>query len=278
MLAEAATATPNHTDVLAAIKQASTVTGANFDYLLDTAMRESGLKPQAKSDSSSATGLFQFVSQTWLGLIKQHGAQYGLGSYASAISQDSDGHYQADNAADRRAILALRNDPRISALMEGEYANASKATLETTLGRNVCGGELYAAHFLGPGTACKLIKMSDATPNASAASAFPQAAEANKNVFYHADGSPKTVREVYDWTMKQPSATQILPRQAGAKTSSASVQDGAPSDDWLSAEMYDATASNDGTLGLQLSPVSLTPGVIQILSSLNGPDPDSRKH
>jgi hypothetical protein len=64
MLAEAATAAANRTDVLAAIKQASADTGSDFNYLLDTAMRESSLKPQAKSNTSSASRLFQFVGQT----------------------------------------------------------------------------------------------------------------------------------------------------------------------------------------------------------------------
>src|ERR1700744_3670579 len=150
MLAEAANVPSNRSQVLAAIQQASTVTGSDFHYMLDTAMRESSLDPQAKSGTSSASGLYQFTGQTWLGMIKQHGARYGLGSYASAISQDSDGHYRVDNPADRSAILALRNDPKTAALMEGEYANQSKSTLEASLGRSVCGGELYAAHFMGP--------------------------------------------------------------------------------------------------------------------------------
>jgi hypothetical protein len=63
MLAEAATATSNRTDVLAALKQASAATGTDFNYLLDTATRESGLKSSAKVGASSASGLFQFVSR-----------------------------------------------------------------------------------------------------------------------------------------------------------------------------------------------------------------------
>lgn len=47
--------------VVAALRQASASTGFDFDYLLSTAMRESSLQPQAKSKSSSATGLFQFI-------------------------------------------------------------------------------------------------------------------------------------------------------------------------------------------------------------------------
>jgi hypothetical protein len=276
MLAEAATVTANRTDVLAAIKQASVATGSDFNYLLDTAMRESSLKPQAKSDTSSASGLFQFTGQTWLGMVKQHGAKYGLGSYAGAISQDSDGRYHVDNASDRQAILALRNDPKVASLMEGEYANESKATLESTLGRGVCGGELYAAHFLGPGAACKLIQMNCATPNASAANAFPAAADANKSVFFHADGSAKSVHEVYNWALKQPSGAQALAKSP-VKATKAAIDNVSSSDDWLTSQMYDATEPTGSSFG-GLSLTSLTPGVLHILSSLNGPDTDARKN
>jgi hypothetical protein len=104
---------------------------------------------------------------------------------------------------DRQAILALRNNPQVSALMEGEYVKEARSSLESSLGRNVCNGELYAAHFLGPESACRLIRLTQSQPQASAPTEFPQAANANKPVFYHADGSAKSVREVYDWAMKQ---------------------------------------------------------------------------
>lgn len=279
MLAEAAQTASNRTDVLAAIKQASAATGSDFSYLLDTAMRESSLKPQAKSSSSSAAGLFQFVGQTWLGMIKQHGAQYGLGSYADAISESSDGHYHVDNAADHQAILALRNDPKISALMEGEYANQSKSTLENSLGRGVCNGELYAAHFLGPDAACKLIQMSGSQPSASAAAAFPQAASANKSVFYHADGSAKSVREVYDWAVRQPGGTRpVVVAAAPTASKAATTTVGSPSTDWLASQMFDAMGSSPlfSMTALPQAPFALTPGIMQILSSLNGPDDRSR--
>ncbi|MGH6870945.1 MAG: transglycosylase SLT domain-containing protein [Rhizomicrobium sp.] len=279
MLAEAANATSNRSDVIAAIRQASAATGSDFNYLLDTAMRESSLKPQAKSETSSASGLYQFVGQTWLGMVKQHGAKYGLASDAAAITQDSNGRYRVDNAADRQAILALRNDPKVAALMEGEYANQSKAALESTLGRDVCGGELYAAHFLGPGAACKLIQMNASAPSASAAAAFPAAADANRSVFYHADGSAKSVREVYQWALKQPSGAQTLPKSPAAAPAKSYAGNVPYSGDWLASQMYDATEPANGSFGtISLSPVSLTPGVIQILSSLTGPDTQDKKN
>jgi hypothetical protein len=61
-------------NVVAALTRAANRTGADFGYLLQTAMRESSLNPEAKAPTSSATGLFQFIEQTWLGTVKQHGA------------------------------------------------------------------------------------------------------------------------------------------------------------------------------------------------------------
>jgi hypothetical protein len=185
------------------LQKAAAATGSDFHYLLGTAMRESSLKPNATSSSSSATGLFQFIDQTWLGLVKEHGAQHGLGNLADAITKQADGRYHADANA-KQTILALRKDPEVCALMAGEYAKSTQGSLRASLGRDVCGGELYAAHFLGPDAAAKLIKLAGSDPTNSAAVQFPQAAAANKSVFFHADGSAKSVREVYDWAVAQP--------------------------------------------------------------------------
>jgi hypothetical protein len=192
--------------VVAALQKAAAATGSDFHYLLGTAMRESSLKPNAQSSSSSATGLFQFIDQTWLGLVKEHGAQHGLGDFAAAITKQADGRYRADTDA-KQNILALRKNPEVCALMAGEYAKSTQGTLRAGLGREVCGGELYAAHFLGPDAALKLIKLAASDPNASAVTQFAQAASANKSVFLHADGTPKTVLEVYEWAMRQPGSS-----------------------------------------------------------------------
>jgi hypothetical protein len=212
--------------VVAALQKAAAATGSDFHYLLGTAMRESSLKPNAQSGSSSATGLFQFIDQTWLGLVKEHGAQHGLGNLAAAITRQADGRYRADTDA-KQNILALRKDPDVCALMAGEYAKSTQGMMRASLGREVCGGELYAAHFLGPDAAVKLIKLAASDPGASAAAQFPQAASANKSVFQHADGTAKTVREVYDWAMRQPgsSGTVRIPQAVEAGTPPSSPRD-----------------------------------------------------
>lgn len=273
MLAEATTTT-SRSDVLAALKQASAATGSDFSYLLCTAMRESSLRPQAKSATSSACGLFQFVEQTWFGLVKQFGARHGLASYANAISQNADGRFEADNANDRHAILALRNDPKISALMAGEYANETRSWLQNSLGRNVSNGELYAAHFLGPEAACRLIRMNASQPQSCAASAFPQAAEANRAVFYHRDGSAKSVHEVYNWALKQPNALsvgaepEVLAQSVNPHVAAASTAPAGYPDDWAAMQLWTATQSSPGTSLLPQSPLVATPDLLDMLGSL----------
>ncbi|HEX4294007.1 MAG TPA: hypothetical protein VHZ29_07725 [Rhizomicrobium sp.] len=279
MLAEAAQTVSDKSQVIAALRQASAATGSDFHYLLGTAMRESGLKTQAQSSTSSACGLFQFTGQTWLGMIKECGAKYGLGPYAKAISKDSDGRFGVDNAADRQAILALRKDPRVAALMAGEFSNKTKAALQSSLGRNVCDGELYAAHFLGPAAATKLIQMNTQHPEVRAADAFPQAADANRNVFYHADGSAKSVREVYNWALKQPStagAAESAPPVHSAPPRSATFNNAEPDNDLIAGVLawspqrpsFSALADDDSDPTLPVTPFLLTPGVMDVLTKV----------
>jgi hypothetical protein len=199
---------PERPGILAAIRDASLKTGADFGYLLSTAMRESGLNSGAKAKSSSATGLFQFVDQTWLGMVKRYGARHGLEAAANTIGEDGKGHYSVASEEAKSAILALRKDARLSALMAGEAAVETKKNLECALKRELCEGELYAAHFLGPGNARKLISLNGERPECFAAEEFPAAARANKTVFYNPDGSAKTVREVYAWATGLPEPAQ----------------------------------------------------------------------
>ena len=53
-------------DVRAAISRAAQATGVDFGYLLAQARLESGLNPNARARTSSATGLYQFTNSTWL--------------------------------------------------------------------------------------------------------------------------------------------------------------------------------------------------------------------
>ena len=182
--------------VQGAIQRASRATGVDFAFLMKTAGRESGLNPRARSSHSSAAGLFQFVEQTWLSTLKEHGAKYGYARYAQLISKGSDGKYSVNGAEARKAVMDLRLDPHAASLMAGELASDHAAYLKGRVGRAPTAGELYAAHFLGPQGSAKLIEAAQTTPAAAAAHLFPDAARANKTIFF-SDGRAKSVAEVY---------------------------------------------------------------------------------
>jgi hypothetical protein len=184
--------------ITGAIRQASQSTGISFQYLLTTAKIESGLNPQAQATTSSAKGLYQFIDQTWLGTMKQEGASIGLGHYANAITQNSEGRYEVADPASRAAIMKLRSDPETSALMAGAFSRANAFRLTGSVGRPPTEGELYIAHFLGPDGAGRLINAADSRPGASAAAMFPAAAAANRNIFYDSSGSARSIGQVYD--------------------------------------------------------------------------------
>jgi hypothetical protein len=183
--------------VEAAIARASKATGVDFSFLMRTAGRESGMNPVARSGASSAAGLFQFVEQTWLATLKQHGAKYGYARYAELISKGADGRFHVNGDEARKAVMDLRLDPHAAALMAGELAADHAAYLRGRMGRQPTAGELYAAHFLGPQGSAKLIEAAQATPGAPAARLFPEAAQANRAIFFTA-GRANSVAQVYD--------------------------------------------------------------------------------
>ncbi|WP_139229330.1 hypothetical protein [Cohaesibacter marisflavi] len=180
----------------AAFEEASRTTGTDFEFLLNTAKRESNFNASAKAPTSSASGLFQFVEQTWLETMKEAGPQLGFSKVASQISQVGDKYYVRDPEV-RQQILNMRNDPQVSAMMAGAYAQSNREQLAEQLNRTPSQGELYAAHFLGAQGSSKLITMAEETPNKSAAAYFPAQAEANKNIFFDRQGNAKSVSEVY---------------------------------------------------------------------------------
>jgi hypothetical protein len=180
----------------AAIQRASNATGVDFGFLMGAAKRESGFNPNAKASTSSAAGLFQFVDQTWLGTLRRHGAKYGYARYADLIQQAPDGRFYVAGAEARATVMNLRLDPHAAALMAGELAADHAAYLRGRVGREPTAGELYVAHVLGPKGSATLIDAVGHSPGARAASMFPEAAQANRSIFYR-QGRPATVAEVY---------------------------------------------------------------------------------
>ena len=188
---------PTRARVTGAIKQASTTTGASFQYLLATAKMESDFNPGAGASTSSAHGLYQFIEQTWLGTVKEAGAQLGYGQYADAITKTASGDYTVSDPGMRKEIMKLRDDPVAASAMAAVLTQSNSFQLTGMIGRRPTDGELYMAHFMGVGGAAKLINAAEDSPSASAARLFPGAAAANRSIFYDHQGRARSVSDVY---------------------------------------------------------------------------------
>jgi hypothetical protein len=184
--------------VAGAIKQAAASSGTSFQYLLTTAKMESDFNPTAGASTSSAHGLFQFIDQTWLTTFKEAGAQIGYGGYADMITKSSDGSYSVSDPDARKAIMKLRDDPTVASDMAAAFTQSNSFKLTGMIGRRPSDSELYMAHFMGVGGAAKLIANAEDNGQASAARLFPNAAAANRSIFYdRTTGRARTVSEVY---------------------------------------------------------------------------------
>jgi hypothetical protein len=183
--------------VLRSITAASQRTGVPFGYLLNQAKMESGFNPAAKAPTSSATGLYQFTRQTWLATLNAHGAEHGLGWAADAIERGASGTFTVGDPQTRAAILDLRNNPEIAAAMAAELAVDNSSYLSQQLGRDITPTDLSLAHFLGADGAAKFLTALAASPDASAAPLFPEAAAANRPIFYDSSGAPRSLAEVH---------------------------------------------------------------------------------
>lgn len=241
------------------LQSAADATGADFDYLVQTAARESNFDPSAQARTSSAAGMFQFIEQTWFAMMSRHGERHGQSDLASQIAQNADGQFTVANPQARQEILDLRFDARFSSLMAGELAAENGAILQQATGREPTGGELYAAHFLGAGNAARLIQAAEAQPAGRADELFPAAARANRPIFYE-NGRPRSVSEVLSSLTGQNGAAVVPPETL--------VSGPAPDREALSsaARFHASSAHMPGR------PVAvLSPGVIEILASLDAP-------
>ena len=180
----------------AAIARASAATGVGFNFLLAQAKLESGLNPSARAGNSTATGLYQFIDNTWLDTLDRHAGEHGLDWADQAITRNGGRASVADPAA-RAQIMALRYDPDVSALMAAELARDNSAELNGFLGREPEPSELYLAHFLGAAGARNFLGALRDTPQATAAALFPDPARANRAIFFDGD-RPRSVGEVMD--------------------------------------------------------------------------------
>ncbi len=171
--------------------------GIPVELLFIFASLESGFDYTVKAKTSSATGWFQFINSTWDAMLAKHGSKFGI---------------PPDDAQ-----RSLRVDPRINALMGACFLKDNYTYLKDALGRDPTDVDLYIAHFMGPGGARKFLTRNQDTIGASV---FPEAASANRPIFYKKGGQPRTLGEIY-----QMFEEKIAKHRGGAEGSSVATQE-----------------------------------------------------
>ena len=152
--------------------------------LMAVADKESSFKTEVRAQTSSATGLYQFIERTWLGVVRDFGPRYGLQKDAALVVPDANDRPSVQDQAERVRILELRRDPYLSALMAGEMLKRDAARIALRIGRELTLGEVYLAHFLGAEDAEQFLAKVVDKPGAAAAALLPGPARANRTIFF----------------------------------------------------------------------------------------------
>jgi hypothetical protein len=194
--------------VAAAIDKASVAVGVDKSLMYAMAKQESGFDPNAAAKTSSAKGLYQFISGTWDQMLKTYGSKYPILK-------------KGPNDAEANAIAGALFIKENAAIL-----TKAKIPVDAT--------SIYAAHFLGAGGARTLFS---SDKNADASAIMPKAAAANDFIFYDkVDGKPdknkpRTVQQVIDVLFEkvgkyQQKYSEILsqPNNVGNKLNSDSVE------------------------------------------------------
>ena len=165
-------------------------TDANIQNMLAFSFLESSVGKHTAAETSSARGVFQFTEGTWMERMKRYGSEVGI---------DINDYSKED-------LLKLRYSSELSAYFTARRMEDISQTLSNAkpdeMGA-VNGTDYYAEHFLGMSGYKNLMKYieqelgGDETYLANTKE-FRAAANANRSIFYHQDGTPRTAMELYE--------------------------------------------------------------------------------
>lgn len=164
-----ASANENWVKVKDDISLAAYLTEFPAEELAAVAFVESSFRAKAKAKGGSAKGITQITSSTWNYLLEKYGPDYHLRSDISPY------------------------DPRANAIMGAMYLTEIKDIMSHRLKREVTLLETYLGYKFSPYRAVRMLRAKEST---SLLTFYPAAADRNQAVYYHKDGSLKTIGDV----------------------------------------------------------------------------------
>ena len=209
--------------ILNAIQAAAHESGVDPHLLAAIAWRESRFDPDARNSQSSARGLLQFTSGTWLRAVRDYGSEHDVADYAAAIRTSRTGDLVVPEQV-KSAILQLRSNPTLSAKLAADSMKRERVAMEARLGRKVTSADLYLMHVLGPAGAMRFLEALAKQPNESSLKVASLKVMRNAGLLAQ-DGHPLTVANTYAAaeTMLDSQHLRSAPLLAAAKDANASV-------------------------------------------------------
>jgi len=181
--------------ILDAIQTAAHESGVDPHLLTAIAWRESRFDPNALNRQSSAMGLLQFTSGTWLRAVRDYGSEHDVADYAAAIRTSRSGDLVVPDEV-KSAILDLRSNPILSAKLAADSMKRERIAMEAQLGRHVTSADLYLMHVLGPAGAMRFLQAVAKQPRESSLKVASLQVMRNAGLLAQ-DGHPLTVANTY---------------------------------------------------------------------------------
>ncbi len=178
-----------------ALQAAAHDAGVDPHLLTAIAWRESRFDPNALNSQSSAMGLLQFTSGTWLRAVRDYGSEHDVADYAAAIHTSRSGDLVVPDEI-KSAILDLRSNPILSAKLAADSMKRERVVMEARLGRHVTSADLYLMHVLGPAGAMRFLQAVAKQPSESSLKVASLQVMRNAGLLAQ-DGHPLTVANTY---------------------------------------------------------------------------------
>lgn len=214
-----------------AIHEASRRVGVSETTLTAFAAIESNFNPDAGASTSSAKGLFQFITGTWKSVMNRFGKQFNVPADANIY------------------------DPLANAIMGAAFLRYDLYPSVSKVVPNPSATDLYMAHLLGPGGGSKFLRNMKANPNAIAANDFTKEAAANTPVFYAKGAGPRSYAQIYAmFAAKFQPIEAVANEELSGKTSVQAAtavkdKDAAVTNKPSQADVRKADAANDSSVG-----------------------------
>ena len=168
---------------------ASKKTNVNFELLIVKAMIESDLGRLTEAKNSSARGVFQYIDQTWLTLLKRYGDK---------IKED----IEFDNNLPQEELLNLRYNARIASLIKSYQTLDDEKAVKALKNKGIITAtDHYIAHMMGLPLAKEFYALINNESNIilakSGNSHFKRAAKLNPAFFNDHNGNALGAQDAY---------------------------------------------------------------------------------